>query len=786
MKIAKKLPIGTATLFLAASVSAQGLPPPPVSPTPVTTYEYDAQGNRTKITRGAGTLNLETKLSYDPLYRVKDHIDPKSGKTSFEYDGGDRTTQVTDPRNLVTQYPRDGFGNATQLISPDTGPASHTFDEAGNLLTRIDSRGVLTTYSYDAGDRPTSAVSTLAGQSSESVTWTYSQTGPGFAYGIGRLTSTAHPSGSNQYRYNGHGQVVTDTQRVQAATGANAVQLTHAVTYGYTLGDLSSTTYPSGRVASLTLLRGRVQAVSLGKDAGSTAVALITAVRWEPFERAVSSWQWNTSAGPLPHERFYDLSERITRYRLGNVFRDVRYDEASRIASFTHLLPDGTPQSALDQSFTHDENDRLTGITTATSSWSISYDPSGNRASLSLNGSLSTYNTEPTSNRLTSITNPARSLGYDNAGNTIADSAGYIATYNLRGQLATITKGGVTTTYTYNAFGQRVRKVSSTGPASTVIFVYDQAGHLLGEYDPNGAAIREYVWLRDTPIAMFMPDPVDSSGEPLVYYLHTDHLNAPRIVMDRDNHVRWRWLAEPFGTSAPETNPEGLGAFTQNLRFPGQYVDQESGLFYNYFRSYDPLRGGYPQSDPIGLAGGSLSTYEYAYSDPLQFTDPSGLAAGAILGGNIGGAIGSRAGPGGRALGKAIGSAVGNAIEEGCKCLGGYIHIYRLVSSEEYASILSLNRYSIPAGGIEQKQFWLRLSDAEWFADAEVAMVPNISRTTRYIVSSSLCSENLRLGYSFNDVGHNAISFDAAGLVYVNNDASMTGGIRVIRVIGGK
>jgi RHS repeat-associated protein len=625
MKITKKPLIGTVSLLIAAAVSAQGLPPSPVSPTPVTTYEYDAQGNRTKITRGAGTLNLETKLSYDPLYRVKEHTDPNNGKTIFEHDGGDRTTQVTDPRNLVTQYRRDGFGNATQLISSDTGQASHTFDEAGNLITRTDSRGVLTTYGYDAGDRPTSAVSTLAGQPSESVTWAYSQTGAGFAYGIGRLTSTAHPAGSSQYRYNAHGQVVTDTQRVQPASGANTVQLTHAVTYGYTLGDLSSTTYPSGRVASMTLLRGRVQAVSLAKDASGTAVALITDVRWEPFERAVSSWQWNTSAGPVPHERFYDLSERITRYRLGPVFRDVRYDEASRITSFTHLLPDGTPQPALDQAFAHDENDRLTGITTATSSWSISYDPNGNRAGLILNGSLSTYNTEATSNRLASITNPARNLTYDNAGNTVSDSAGYSATYNLRGQLATLTKGGVTTTYTYNAFGQRVRKVSSTGPASTVVFVYDQAGHLLGEYDQNGAAIREYVWLRDTPIAMFMPDPANPSGDPLVYYIHTDHLNAPRIVMDRDNHVRWRWLAEPFGTTAPEMNPEGLGVFTQNLRFPGQYADAESGLWYNYFRQYDSSRG-YIQSDPIGLIGGSLSTYAYVDGNPLSFVDPNGLA----------------------------------------------------------------------------------------------------------------------------------------------------------------
>src|SRR6185295_17992939 len=114
--------------------------------------------------------------------------------------------------------------------------------------------------------------------------------------------------------------------------------------------------------------------------------------------------------------------------------------------------------------------------------------------------------------------------------------------------------------------------------------------------------------LDDVPVAMFMPDPANASGPPLVYYIHADHLNAPRVVVDRNNAKRWRWMAEPFGTTAPETNPEGMGGFTQNLRFPGQYADAESGLWYNRFRTYDNSRGGYNSSDPVGLTGG-INTY---------------------------------------------------------------------------------------------------------------------------------------------------------------------------------
>jgi len=57
----------------------------------------------------------------------------------------------------------------------------------------------------------------------------------------------------------------------------------------------------------------------------------------------------------------------------------------------------------------------------------------------------------------------------------------------------------------------------------------------------------------------------------------------------------------------------------------------ETGLFYNYFRDYDPQTGRYVQSDPIGLAGG-INPYFYAGGNPVNSVDPLGLETAVIYG----------------------------------------------------------------------------------------------------------------------------------------------------------
>jgi RHS repeat-associated protein len=115
------------------------------------------------------------------------------------------------------------------------------------------------------------------------------------------------------------------------------------------------------------------------------------------------------------------------------------------------------------------------------------------------------------------------------------------------------------------------------------------------------------------------------AGAAQVYYVYADQVDAAREITNAAGTVVWRAdTSEPFGANLPNENPSGLGQFTYELRFPGQYYDRETGLHYNYFRTYDPLTGRYMESDPIGLEGG-VNTFVYVGADPISRADPTGL-----------------------------------------------------------------------------------------------------------------------------------------------------------------
>ena len=198
-------------------------------------------------------------------------------------------------------------------------------------------------------------------------------------------------------------------------------------------------------------------------------------------------------------------------------------------------------------------------------------------------------------------------------------SESFIAIYNNAGQLYQVkVRGKLIASYYYNYRGLRTRKVTTAAApqgAGTTFYHYDEAGHLIGESDGSGNPLHTYIWHGDTPLAQ-----IDYVPTKRILYFDVDHLNTPRVARDQSGNVVWTWNSDGFGT----TQPAASAGITVNLRFPGQYYDQESGLYYNRNRYYDPAVGRYIQSDPIGLAGG-INTYTYVHGNPLVFVDPSGL-----------------------------------------------------------------------------------------------------------------------------------------------------------------
>ncbi|WP_447361311.1 RHS element core protein [Escherichia coli] len=114
-------------------------------------------------------------------------------------------------------------------------------------------------------------------------------------------------------------------------------------------------------------------------------------------------------------------------------------------------------------------------------------------------------------------------------------------------------------------------------------------------------------------------DPVYTPARKIHLY-HCDHRGLPLALVSTEGATEWCAEYDEWGNLLNEENPHQL---QQLIRLPGQQYDEESGLYYNRHRYYDPLQGRYITQDPIGLKGG-WNFYQYPLN-PVTNTDPLGL-----------------------------------------------------------------------------------------------------------------------------------------------------------------
>ncbi len=204
-------------------------------------------------------------------------------------------------------------------------------------------------------------------------------------------------------------------------------------------------------------------------------------------------------------------------------------------------------------------------------------------------------------------------------------------------------------TYTLNhSSGQTViaanQQSGGTGWNLLGTATFDEAGTVVLAPGSSGNVVADAIRFVNT-----------STSTTALYYIHTNHLDTPQVITDGSKAVVWQADYDPFGKATLVTS-----AIENNLRFPGQYFDAETGNHYNYFRDYNPNDGRYMQSDPIGIIPGLAPTsstanavidfynqslskndilyrgtnhlYNYVENNPVNRIDPWGLWSVSIEG----------------------------------------------------------------------------------------------------------------------------------------------------------
>jgi RHS repeat-associated protein len=574
---------------------------------------YDAVGNPDTIIDGN---NGVIEQVFDALGRLETVTDkrrePTGVATDFWYNKQDRLVAVTDADNITTTYHYDGFGNLLRTSSPDTGTTDYQYDEAGNVRFVTNAANIAIEYTYDLLNR----LESIDYPNQADVTLVYDEklTNGIANYGVGRLTTMSTSDGDEtHWIYDAKGRVVRDIRKIGATT--------YITRYGYHSTDkLTSMTYPSGHSYTIGYLNGILRSITLD----SPATTILDNITFEPFGPLADFTFGNDSTYSMTPDLLYRMDDLQSGSDIHLVFD---YDALSfvdhiddlgadniRSADFTYL-PDGGLWTASgefgNQTFEYsNSNDRL----------STDYDLNDAAVSDTYYYLLDTHLLQKVES--TNIDLPVGETAFN---------------YNDDGRITSVTVNWSTiATYTYNPLNQRQSK---TVESETRHFIYDLDGKLIWEGLADGSWQRDYLYLNSLLVAF-----VDSSGSTTnVYYVHTDHLGTPQIVSNAANVNVWAAHYTPFGQTDIT-----LATIENNIRFPGQYYDEETGLHYNWHRYYDPSTGRYITADPIGLAGG-INLYSYVQNNPVNFVDPLGLWTVSV-GVNIGAMFGAVGGGGGTAI----------------------------------------------------------------------------------------------------------------------------------------
>ena len=619
---------------------------------------YDLAGRRTKIKDPRG---YETTFAYDAAYRVTSETNANNKTTSYTYDLMSNLTGVTDPLNRTTNYFYDDFNQLTKIKYPEATPGAgrleenFAYDLAGNLISKMDQAGKVTSFCYDNAHRLTSTIDpaqkTTAfeynGRSQMTAVVDAISQRYEFVYDpLNRVTQEKKATATKSFVYDAAGNPTQRTDYNNAVTNYTYDALNRLTTIGYpdtisetygydVLSRLTTATNPTGtvtiaydnrdRVSSVTDVFGQVVGYSYDANSNRTQMSLNAVTNATYQYDAINRLTQLTDNATLNTTFAYDATNKITSRTLPNsVVSTYEYDGLNRLTRLKHVKGVNTladfqyqlnavnnitqmTDGAGTHNYTYDSLDRLTAATHSggQTNESYTYDDVGNRTA-SHQGSSYTY--QPF-NRLVSAN--GGSFGYDTIGNLISktDAGGsWTNSWDHENRLKQAAlSGGVTVNYSYDALGRRVQR--SSNASGTTRFVYD-GDDVVRDLDGSGATVADYV------NALGIDEKLRQTSSGASSYFLSDHLQTTRALTDASGAVTSVLGFDSFGNV--------IGSSPTRYTYTGRELDPDTGLFYYRARFYDSQQGRFVSEDPIGFEGGN-NFYVYVENNPLNFVDPEGL-----------------------------------------------------------------------------------------------------------------------------------------------------------------
>lgn len=420
----------------------------------VTLYGYDAVGNMVTKTDGNGHLRI---YEYDVNNRLIAETDPLGNVTRTTYDGKGNRTSVTDGSGAVTRYEYDDLNRLMALFTPG-GSASYSYDAAGNRIAQTDGNGNTTRFTYDAGRRLLTSTTPDGAMTS----YAYSVTGK-------RITEADAGGHVVRYLYDEYGEL---TSVIDAFGRSTTVAESHSL-YGRRVDSLSP-----GGIASSIKFDGYGRVIEESNGHGAT-----------------SYYEYNNQGKLVSETLDYDGYTRYSYDSKGQLLSKT--DPVGLVTSYTY---DGvgnrttvTDPSGHTTHYAYDAADRLLSESDALGHTVVyGYDGAGRRTSVTdANGHATTYAYDG-DGRLSAQTNPLGDTvryAYDNAGNRISvtDADGDITryTFDALNRISTQTDPlGQTTRYFYDQLGNLVRLLDPSGASHTS--TYDAANRIASETDSLG------------------------------------------------------------------------------------------------------------------------------------------------------------------------------------------------------------------------------------------------------------------------------------------------------------